>query len=167
MSTAEATQPAAAAVAETWVEAFTEGWRAPADADSFADHFDPWLTDDVRLVQPQLPTTTGREAFRERFARPLFSLMPDLHARVESWAARGDVVLIEITLEGTLGGRTVRLPVVDKVTLCDGLAAERVSYLDPMVLLGAVATRPRAWPRFLKLQASRITGGLTNGGQAT
>ena len=168
MSTAEATQaPPAQSAAEAFIEAFTEGWRAPRDADSFADHFDPWLTDDVRLVQPQLPVLVGREAFREQFARPLFSLMPDLHGTVESWAADGDVVLVELRLEGTLGGRPVNLATIDKVTLRDGRVAERVAFLDPTALLAAVATRPRSWPQFLRIQASRVRAGLTDGSRAT
>ena len=56
--------------AEAFVAGFAEGWRAPRDADSFADFFEPLLAPDVRLVQPQVPTTIGREAFREQFARP-------------------------------------------------------------------------------------------------
>jgi hypothetical protein len=158
----EAHAPSAEAIA--WVEAFAEGWRAPADADSFADHFDAWIAEDIRLVQPQLPTLVGREQFRERFARPLFELVDGLHATVESWAARGDVILVEITLRGRIGARELRLPVVDKVTLRDGLAAERISHLDATPLLRAVAVSPGKWPTFLKAQASRIAGRLRNGG---
>jgi ketosteroid isomerase-like protein len=152
------------AQAEAWVEAFTEGWRAPADADSFADHFDAWITEDVRLAQPQLPTLVGREAFRERFARPLFELIDGLHATVEHWAADGDVIFVEITLRGRVGGRELRLPVVDRVTLREGLAAERMSFLDPAPMRAAVAMSPGAWPTFLKIQASRLAGRLHNGG---
>jgi hypothetical protein len=155
-----------ATTTEAWVEAFAEGWRAPRDADSFADHFDPWLTDDIRLIQPQLPTIVGRDAFREHFARPIFSLIDDLRGTVESWAAAGEIVLIELTLSGKIGRRPFRLPVVDRVTLRDGLAAERVSYFDPTPLLVAVASRPRAWPRFLKIQASQLLGRRDNGGRS-
>ena len=154
------------AVAEEWVRAFADGWRAPADADSFADHFDRLMADDVRLVQPQLPTSVGRQAFRELFARPAFGLIEDLHATVDGWAARDDTVTIEITLEGTLGGRPVSWRAVDVVTLRDGLAAERRSYFDPTPLLAAVATRPRAWPRFARLRAQQLGRRLGIGGGA-
>jgi ketosteroid isomerase-like protein len=166
VSTTVESPPAERASAEAlaWVEAFTEGWRAPTDADSFAGHFDAWIAEDIRLVAPQLPTLVGREAFRERFARPLFELIDGLHATVENWAANGDVVLIEITLRGSVGGRELRLPIVDRVTLRNGVAAERVSFLDPAPLLTAVARAPAAWPTFLKIQASRLTGRLRNGG---
>ena len=67
--------PAAESAAEVFVEAFAEGWRAPGGADQLADHFEPWLDTDIRLVQPGFPVIVGRGGFRERFARPLFALM--------------------------------------------------------------------------------------------
>jgi ketosteroid isomerase-like protein len=151
--------PSASADAAAWVREFAEGWRAPADAEAFADHFDRLLTDDIRLVQPQMPPVVGREAFRERFARPVFALIPDLHATVHSWAASGDVVFIDFTLEGTLGGKPISWPCVDRVTLRDGLAIERRANFDPTPLLRAVATRPRAWPSFVRLQISQMLKG--------
>lgn len=36
------------------------------------------------------------------------------------------------------------------------LAVERESYFDPAPLIAAVATTPRAWPRFLRLQARNL-----------
>jgi ketosteroid isomerase-like protein len=144
--------------AERWVAAFAEGWRAPQSADAFADHFEPWFTDDVRMVQPQLPDLVGKRAFRERFARPLFALVPDLHATVRTWAASGDQVLIEFVLEGTVGGRRFRMPSVDRMTLRDGLVCERVAHLDPAPLLRAVALSPSAWPRFLRTQLAQRRG---------
>jgi hypothetical protein len=35
-------------------------------------------------------------------------------------------------------------------------AFERESYLDPTPLVAAVATRPRAWPRYMGLQARQL-----------
>jgi ketosteroid isomerase-like protein len=149
--------------ATEWVAGFIEGWRAPADAESFADDFDRLMTDDIRLVQPQVPTAVGRRAFREQFARPVFELIPDLHANVHRWAASGDAVMIEFTLSGTLGGRPVSWNCVDRVILSDGLATERRAYFDPTPLLAAVATRPRVWPRFARLQARQLRRRLRGG----
>jgi ketosteroid isomerase-like protein len=154
-----ATAAAESSATERWVEAFAEGWRAPRSADAFADHFEPWLADDVRMIQPQLPVMVGKRAFRERFARPLFALVPDIHATVRGWAASGDDVLIEFVLEGSIHGRRFRMPVVDRMTLRDGLVCERVAYFDPAPLLGAVARSPRAWPGFLRLQVAQRLGG--------
>lgn len=142
------------AAAEEWVAAFREGWRAPTGPEAFADHFEPLLDPGIRLVQPQMPTIVGRRAFRERFARSLFDLVPDLRGEVERWAVGDDVAYIELTLTGTLGGRPVTWRVCDRVSLRDGLAVERESYLDPTPVIRAVATRPRAWLPFLRARGA-------------
>ena len=144
----ETEQDAAAA----WVEAFTEGWRDPVDADTFCDHFEPWFDPQVRMVQPQVPPTVGMRAFREDFVRPLFELVPDLHGTVEGWSASGDVIYIELRLEGTVGRRRFTMHTCDRVTLRDGKAVERVAHLDATPLVLAVARTPRAWPQLLRIQ---------------
>lgn len=147
------------AAAEAWVANFAEGWRNPADADSFCDHFEPWFDLEVRMVQPQLPTQVGPRAFRERFARPLFDLVPDLHGEVEGWASKGDLIYIALRLEGTIGRRKFVMPTCDQITLRDGKAIERVAHLDPAPLLRAVALSPSSWLRFARTQrASRKKG---------
>src|SRR4051794_32198884 len=103
--------------AEAWVEAFTEGWRAPTGPDAFADHFEPWLDPQIRMIQPQLPELVGLADFRERFVRPVFAQFPDIHGTTRSWAANGDVIFIELRLEATIGRRPVAWTTVDKVTL--------------------------------------------------
>jgi hypothetical protein len=140
--------------AREWVQAFAEGWRAPAGADAFADHFDRWLDPEIRLVQPQIPPIVGRAACREQFARPLFALVPDIHGTVEGWGWNGDTVYIELRLAGTVGHRPVTMHTCDRVTLRDGVAVERVAYIDPSPLLAAIARTPRAWPRFIRQQLS-------------
>jgi len=135
-----------AEAAQAWVLAFAEGWQAPTSADAFADHFQPWFDPHIRLIQPQLPTLVGHHNFQERFARPLFALIPDLHGQVERSAVGADCAYIELTLRGTLGGRPVAWRVCDRTTLRDGLVVERESYFDPLPLLRAILTRPRAWP---------------------
>ncbi len=143
--------------AAEWVEGFAEGWRAPADADSFSDHFAPLLDDEIRLVQPQLPTVTGKQAFREEFARPLFKLLSDIRGEVGSWAEGDDgVVFIELTIRARLaGGREVALHTTDRITLRDGVAIERIANLDPLELLGPVAISPRSWPAFIRARFSQ------------
>jgi hypothetical protein len=139
-----------APVVEEWVSAFAEGWRAPAGADAFADHFEPLMHARVRLVQPGLPLLVGMTAFRERFARPLFGLIPDLHGTVERWASHGDTVFIELRLDGTVGRRGLTLHSCDRVTLCDGRATERIAHYDPAPLLKALALAPSTWRRVLR-----------------
>lgn len=94
----------------------------------------------------------GHLAFRERFAWPLFALIPDLHGQVERTAVGADCAYIELTLRGTLGGSPVAWRVCDRTTLRDGLVVERESYFDPLPLLRAILTRPRGWPAFARTQ---------------
>jgi ketosteroid isomerase-like protein len=138
------------------VEGFIEGWRAPASAEATAEHFEGLLAPDVRLIQPQLPTGVGYGALRRQFIEPLFALMPDVRCEVARWAARGDDVFIELTVIGTIGRRPVRMRACDRVTLRDGVAIERESYFDPGPLIAAIARTPRAWPKFLRIQASTL-----------
>jgi ketosteroid isomerase-like protein len=152
MATATANGTATKAQAEAWVEMFAEGWANPVDTDTFCDHFDPWFQPDVRMIQPSVRPVVGRRAFREEFARPLFDLVPDLHGTVDNWAASGDLVYIELRLEGTIGGRPFTMHTCDRIKLRDGKAIERFAYLNPAPLVKAVARTPRSWPKFLKTQ---------------
>jgi len=156
-----ATAPARAGSAEDWVAGFADGWRTPSGPEAFASHFRGMLAADVRLIQPQLPTIVGYRGFEEQFVKPLFTLIPDLHADVERWASRGETLYIELTLRGTLAGRSLQWRACDRITLRDGIAVERESYFDPAPLIRAVAMTPRAWPQFLRLQARRLADNLS------
>lgn len=135
------------------VDAFADGWRAPADADALADHLEPWIHPDCRFAQPLLPSVgTGPAAFREAFARPLFDALSDVRGTVESWAYRGDEVFIAMRLTATLGRRPVSLWVCDQVRLVDGRVAERRTYADILPLLPAIAGTPRLWWRLMRLR---------------
>jgi hypothetical protein len=140
------------AAAGAWVEMFAEGWANPVDADTFCDHFEPHFQEDVRMIQPSVRPVVGKRAFREEFARPLFDLVPDLHGTVESWAASGDTIYIELRLEGTIGKRPFTMHTCDRITLRDRKAVERFAYLDASPLIKAVARSPRSWPKFLSTQ---------------
>jgi hypothetical protein len=148
----EAPSPAA----QAWVEMFAEGWRAPTDADSFADHFLPWLEPDVRMLAPQMPVLVGYEAFREGFVRPFFGLLPGLHGETGDWSARGDVIHIELTLRATLGGRPVEFATCDRIVLRGERAIERLAYSDPTPLLQAGLVNPRAWLPLARFQRHQL-----------
>ena len=136
--------------AARWVGMFAQGWANQMDPERFSDHLDPWFQPQVRMIQPSVRPLVGRKAFREEFARPLFDLVPDLRGTVENWAVAGDVIYIELRLEGTVGKRRFTMHTCDRITLRDGKAAERFAYLDPAPLIKAVARSPRVWPRFLR-----------------
>jgi hypothetical protein len=144
--------------ARAWVDAFAEGWRAPSDPDSFADHFIPWFDPDIRLVAPLMPTAVGIEAFRDRFVRPVFMQFPDLRGSVLGWAASGDVVYIELLLEATIGRRRVEWVSVDRITLREGKVVERIASFDPTAIALAVARTPSVWPRFMRARIASRQG---------
>lgn len=146
----------AARTPEQWVADFDEGWRARRGPDAFVAHFRRLLADDIRLIQPALPSIDGFAAFERSFVRPLFALIPDLYGEVERWGGREDRLYIELTLRGTLGRRALSWRACDRIALRDGLAVERESYYDPTPLLAALARTPRAWPRFARLRAPRL-----------
>lgn len=127
-----------------FVDAFAEFWSTPS-----VDGLDALLSEEIVLRQPLGPTTRGLRAGKRAFAK-IFASIPDLHAVVDRWSPTYDGVLIEFRLIGTVGGRPVEWPVVDRFTLRDGMALERVSYFDPTPLLRAVATRPTSWWRFVR-----------------
>jgi len=156
MSTTVETEGRQDHAAEDWVRGFAAGWRDPAGPQAFVEHFTPLLDPEIRLIQPQMPDLVGLGAFRRGFVEPLFHLLPDIHGTVRGWAADGETIWVELTIEGTLGGRPVTLESVDRITLRDGRAVERRAFLDPIPLLAAVLIRPRSWPRFARSQAMQI-----------
>ena len=137
---------------EAFLEAFDQNWRQGGPARAFVERFRPLLDPQIRLVQPQVPTLVGPEAFERGFVGPLFELMPDARGAVRGWTARDDVLHIEVDVMGTLGGRRVVLRSCDRITLRDGRIAERVAFVDPGPLLRAVALHPRTWPTFIRTQ---------------
>lgn len=157
MSKAATAPPEApSAAARAWAEMFAEGWRAPTDPDSFADHFIPWLDPEIRLIQPQMPVLVGYEAFREGFVRPMFETFDGLRGEAGGWAARGDVLYIEVTLRGTLGGRPIEFTSCDRITLRGEKAIERYAYSDPTTVLQAGLANPRAWPVLARFQLRQL-----------
>jgi hypothetical protein len=125
--------------AAAFVEGFAKSWAAP----TVESHSALWQ-DDIVLIQPLMPKAVGRKACEEEFGR-LFRLIPDITATVHRWSGDDGVVFIEFTLAGTFGGRRIAWDAVDRISLRDGLAFERVSYFDSMPLAVEMALRPRGW----------------------
>lgn len=118
---------------------FAEFWRAPDPG-----ALDAVSTPDVRFVQPLVRGSDLRGFQRD--LRRLLAVVPDLHGTTHRWAPAGeDALFIEHSLSGTLDGRRLEWSVVDRITLRDGKLAERVAWFDPLPVMAAVATRPRAW----------------------
>lgn len=125
--------------ASEFVDRFANAW-ARSDPDALV----ALLADDAVLIQPMMPATAGKAACRDQFSR-LFTLIPDLRAKVHRWAARDDVLFIEFTLGGTFGGRELSWSAVDRISLRDGLVRERISYFDAAPLGLEILKRPRGW----------------------
>lgn len=138
--------------ARRFVEVFAEGWRAPRSADELVEHFTPWLTDDFRFTQSFLRGEgIGHAQFTQRFARPMFAIMRNVHATVDSWANAGDTVFIAITVTCTVGRHHVIFRGCDRLRLVNGKAAERHNFADVTPLLIALLRSPRMWPRAVRL----------------
>ena len=130
--------------AEQFVERFTEIWKNPSP-----EALNSLLHPDVRLVQPIDGEMRGHKATLKMWRR-FFAALPDAHAEVLSWAARDDVVFLELRMHGTAGGRPIEWDLTDRIRLEDGLVRERVSYFDSAALMGKLARNPRGVWAFLK-----------------
>jgi ketosteroid isomerase-like protein len=132
-------EPSGSSTVADFVERFAAAWR-----NSDLERLMALLADEVVLKQPMLPTTVGKAAGREAFAK-LFEAFPGLTATVHNWGAEGNIVFIEFTLSCTFGGRELSWPAVDRFVLRDGLVAERVNYFDALPLFFRILARPRGW----------------------
>jgi ketosteroid isomerase-like protein len=132
-----------------FVERFRDFWATPDPA-----ALDELLHEDAHLLQPLMGEVRSRAAYAQAMRR-LLAAMPDLHGSTLRWGQTEDGVLIEHTLAGTLGGKPLSWDLTDRITLRDGRVVERIAYFDPLPLLLAVLTRPRAWLSFLTVRSSQ------------
>ncbi|MGB8932937.1 MAG: nuclear transport factor 2 family protein [Anaeromyxobacteraceae bacterium] len=126
-----------------FIQVFTDGWTHPT-LETFLEHFLPWMHEDVRGSMPMEPLAVGHEGFREQFRR-VFALFPDLRGTVIRAAVDGDVLLVDAELTATLGGKPFSWTASDRFTFRGEKVAARTTSFNPLPLLLAVATRPRAW----------------------
>lgn len=146
MSTAA---PAARAEAAAFVERFEAAWADPSP-----EALTSLLHPDGRLIQPLEPEIRGR-ADVDAMWRRNFGLIPDLRGEVLRWAASDDLLVIEVRLSGTLGGRRVEWITSDHIRLEDGLIKERVAHFDPTPLVTALLRSPRTLARFVATRLRR------------
>lgn len=136
--------------AAAFVERFASAWADPSP-----ERLNALLHPDVRLVQPLEGDVRGLAATGAMWRRT-FAAIPDLRGEVLDWAERDGFLVVSIRLHGTLGGRPVEWVSSDHIRLEDGLVRERVAHFDPLPIVAAALTRPRAWPRFVRTQAARL-----------
>lgn len=110
---------------------------------------------DIEFIQPmETPVHGHREA--AAFWRRLLTLIPDVRGEVISWGLREDRLYLEFRMRGTLGGKPIQWVVLDRILLEDGRVRQRIAYFNPLPLVHAVITRPRAWPAYLRALRQRF-----------
>jgi hypothetical protein len=133
---------------ERYVARWREGWAHGAVGPCLDEHANTIRDERTLYIQPLFDAVTGEQGMRKLF-EGIFALSPDLRAELDHWVVDEGIAFIEFTLTGTLGGRPIRLRGVDRMQLDGEQLVMRESYFDPLPLLIALLTRPRAWPRAL------------------
>lgn len=123
------------------------------------------LTPDVRLVQPLTRTIRGLPA-AEAWKQRLLTALPSLRSDVESWSVNGDVLFIAFRLRAAEPTFQLEWPAVDYFRLRSGLAYERLSFFDSLLLLRQVTRQPRAWLRFMRWASSEWLAAVRTDGHA-
>lgn len=122
------------------VETFAKGWSNP-----HPHAWDDFLAEDVELIQPLLADGAGIEHFRAE-TRRLLALAPDISGEVLSWAAREDVVFIDLRLNATIGGAPISFRTFDQLRISpDGMLLRREAFFDPSPVALALLRRPSSW----------------------
>ena len=142
------TEDATVAVAE-FVRRFEQVWSRPDP-----HRLNGLVHNDVEFIQPLEGVVRGHEE-AAAFWQRLFTLIPDVHGEVLSWGVRDGIVYIELHMAGTLGGAPVEWVTLDRIRLEDGKVRQRIAYFNPLPLVRAVVTRPKAWPKWLAAQRLR------------
>ncbi len=119
-----------------FVQTFTDVWARPT-----LDSLMAPLRDDVTLIQPLSKPLYGKQAARKAF-RQILTRFPGLKGEIHGGEGSGDTVFIDWTMVVPIGRKKHHLPVIDKVTLEDGLVKERIAYFDPSPLFGPIARSP-------------------------
>jgi len=133
--------PHTAPTEHPFIDSFREAWREPT-----LDTLMAPLRDDVTLIQPLSPPLVGKETARRAFRRILFRF-PGMRGEIHGGLGEGSLVMIDWTMIVPIGRHEIRLPVIDKFILKDGMVEARVAYFDPTPLIGPLLRSPRALAR--------------------
>lgn len=135
--------------ADDFVTRFAEFWSRPSP-----EGLPGLLHPDVVLVQPLVAPMIGIAAAQEDFRR-IWTCLPDLRGHVDRWRGDSAALFIEFRLHARVGADAIEWPVVNRIVLDDGLAIERVTYFDPLVVLPGLLRHPSVWWRWLRSQTIR------------
>ncbi|HEV3321120.1 MAG TPA: nuclear transport factor 2 family protein [Solirubrobacteraceae bacterium] len=134
---------------ERYVARWREGWSYGASQRCLDEHATTIFDEHTLYIQPLFDAVAGERGMRELF-EGLFALIRGLRVELDHWAVNDGVALIEFTLTGTIGGKPIRVRGVDRMQLNGDKLVLRETHLDPLPLLIALLSRPRAWPRALR-----------------
>jgi uncharacterized protein (TIGR02246 family) len=114
--------------AESFVNRFMEIWANPEP-----ERYPELWTEDGVLLHPGMEEPLPVDQIAD-YVRALQQLVPNMRLTVDRWAARGDDVLIEWTVNATLQGEETSWKGVDRFTLRGDRAVECVAYFDTLPL---------------------------------
>lgn len=115
-----------------FVHTFVDAWARP-DSSGFAAL---WLANGV-FVHPTVAGTL-RGADVPAWSERVKSSMPDLRFEAETWAERGDLLMLQWTTTATVGSAPLRWSGVDRFRLRSGKIAEEVVYFDTLLIWAAL-----------------------------
>ena len=124
---------------KVFVEEFEAAWARP-DSGGFAEL---WLEDGV-FVHPTVGSPL-RGSDVPAWSERIKAATPDFSFRADEWALRGELLMLQWTSTGTIGGRSMRYSGVDRFRLRDWRIAEEVVYFDTLpiwVALDPAMQRP-------------------------
>jgi uncharacterized protein (TIGR02246 family) len=115
-----------------WVEQYTALWQS-ADPQRFADFY----REDGVILNPGMDRPVARREI-PGYYQLLLAVAPDLRQNRVSWAGDDTLLYIEWQAAGSIAGRPLRLPVVDRWLLDGGLATEGIAFFDSITLSQAL-----------------------------
>jgi SnoaL-like domain len=95
--------------------------------------FQEFYAPEARMINPGFMRPLRRDELPGYYAG-LKSQIHDLRLRLERWAVAPEMLFIEWTVTGEIGGKPFELANTDRFTLRDMLAVEGVAYFDNMQL---------------------------------
>lgn len=113
---------------ERFMENFERVWAAPQP-----EEFAALWHDDGVLLHPTMDRVIRKDEIPE-YIRAIKGIVPDISLKVENWAARGDVVLVEWVISATFGDETITWRGADRFTLRGDRAVEGIAYFDTLPL---------------------------------
>jgi ketosteroid isomerase-like protein len=143
-------------IAAAFVQQFREVWAAPT-----VDRLNAVTHPDICYLQPLHPPVQGREQ-ASAYWRRIFTLVPDLHIDVVNWAVSADaMVYVEFRINGTLGGKPISWPAIDRYELDEaGRVRRRTLYCDSLPMARSVL-RPRGLMALLRAGIRIAVGAAT------